>query len=372
MKKILFLFIPLVCMIACTTTQKMFKPESDKDVLRPPEGYGNPKFARPAYYLDSLKKMMLSDKPVQCTQVIGLNAANVTSTTVPLYWTATGAKKYAIYKNSINASGGQMVGQSNISSFTVSGLTPGDSSYYSVAMYGQGNKVCDRSDPILVVTSKVVPPPPPPPPPPNTGDQVICLMFDTITIKSSSWNGGKDLFCPGSGLTDVERQGVFDYCVNAYMYHPKIKFTMDRSVYDAADPTHRQMTIFTTDSYFYCGSSTPCAGGVSYVGSFHTSTVNFVFTAALNYSVRNNGLAAPHEMGHALGLYHNVDSCTQSYGLSRLCSDGIWRAPWMGGSYTDYQHYFYPEIGAIWTTTGLSKATCAKPDENGTIESNLK
>lgn len=364
-------YLLLICLwfIACKPTQKMGSRQDDKDVLRPPEGYGNPKFARPAYYLDSLKLQLVSDRPAQCSQVIGLNSLGVTSSTVPLYWTATGAKKYAIYKNSINASGGVQVGQSNTNSFTVTGLTAGDSSYYSVAMFGQGNKICDRSDPILVITLKVAPPPPPPPPPPGSNANVIFLQFDSCTITGTAWG---TVVSPGSGLTDVERQGVFDYCVNAYRYHPKVTFTMKQSDYDAADPSYRQMTIFTTDSRFYCGSTTPCAGGVSYIGSFHTNTPNFVFTAALNYSVRNNGLAAPHEMGHGLGLYHNVDSCTQNYGLSRICSDGIWRAPWMGGSYTDYQHYFYPEIGATWTTTGISKSTCQKPDENATIENYLK
>jgi len=201
------------------------------------------------------------------------------------------------------------------------------------------------------------------------------VQYNADTVRGTSWNvSGVDIVCPGSGLTPDEQLTSFNIAKNMYAGHTKLLWTMDKSVYDAADQNFRQKTICTTDSRFYCGSDVPCAGGVSYVGSFNTNTPDFVFTAALNYNVRNIGDAIGHEKGHSLGLYHAIDSCTQSYApAATLCSDGIFRTKIMGADYSDKEHYFQTYIRCLnFGVPCMSKLNCGQVEEDQIIESHVR
>jgi hypothetical protein len=75
------------------------------------------------------------------------------------------------------------------------------------------------------------------------------------------------------------------------------------SMVDASKYTE---VIVAASSDWYCGSSTPCVGGVAYVGSFTwgDGTPAWVFSGPLNNDTKLVAEAVSHESGHTLGLSH--------------------------------------------------------------------
>lgn len=198
---------------------------------------------------------------------------------------------------------------------------------------------------------------------------VIFLDFDGHTVQGTSWNYNGPIVCGASGLNNTQITEVFNRVAEDYRPF-NINVTTDSTKFLAAPATKRTRVILTVSSSWY-GSS----GGVAFVGSFPwgDDTPCFVFSALLNYNVKNISEATAHEAGHTLGLYHQSKydaACTKlSDYNSGVGSGEIGWAPIMGVGYyrnftlwnngpnsfscTDYQS----DLDIITTTNGFSYRT---------------
>ena len=129
---------------------------------------------------------------------------------------------------------------------------------------------------------------------------VAFLDFDGHTVNGTSWNYNGPIECSGSGLTNTQITEVFNRVAEDFRPF-NINITTDSTKYLAAPANKRMRLILTISSSWY-GS----AGGVAFIYSFTwgDDTPCFVFTALLNYNVKNIAEAASHEIGHTLGLFH--------------------------------------------------------------------
>lgn len=162
---------------------------------------------------------------------------------------------------------------------------------------------------------------------------VIFLDFDGHTVNGTSWNYNGAIECGASGLDNTKITEVFNRVAEDYRPF-NINVTTDSTKYLAAPVTKRMRVILTVSSSWY-GS----AGGVAFVGSFSwgDNTPCFVFSALLNYNVKNVSEAAAHEAGHTLGLYHQSSYDAMCNKLSDyhsgIGSGEIGWAPIMGVGY---------------------------------------
>jgi hypothetical protein len=185
---------------------------------------------------------------------------------------------------------------------------------------------------------------------------VLFLDFDGQTVSGSSWNTSGPIYCGASGLSNSDITTVFNRVSEDYRPF-NINVTTDSTKYFAAPVTKRMRVILTVTSDWY-GS----AGGVAFVGSFTwgDDTPCFIFTALLNYNVKNISEAASHEAGHTLGLYHQSTydaNCNKisDYNYGQGSGEIGW-APIMGVGY--YQNF------TLWNN-GPNSFGCA------TIQSDL-
>ncbi|HSU28859.1 MAG TPA: T9SS type A sorting domain-containing protein [Chitinophagaceae bacterium] len=162
---------------------------------------------------------------------------------------------------------------------------------------------------------------------------VVFLDFDGHTVSGTSWNTSGPIVCGASGLNNSQIQTVFDRIAEDYRPFD-VNVTTDSTKYLAAPANKRIRVIVTVSSSWY-GS----AGGVAFVGSFTwgDDTPCFVFSALLNYNVKNIAEAAAHEAGHTLGLYHQATydaNCikTSDYNYGTGTGEIGW-APIMGVGY---------------------------------------
>jgi hypothetical protein len=162
---------------------------------------------------------------------------------------------------------------------------------------------------------------------------VIFLDFDGHTVDGTSWNSNGPIYCGASGLNNAQVTEVFDRVAEDYRPF-NVNITTDSTKYLAAPVNQRTRIIITVSSSWY-GS----AGGVSFVGSFTwgDDTPAFVFSALLNYNVKNISEAAAHEAGHTLGLYHQASydaNCVKTTDYNSGTGSGqIGWAPIMGVGY---------------------------------------
>lgn len=166
---------------------------------------------------------------------------------------------------------------------------------------------------------------------------VLFLDFDGHTVDGTGWNDSGPLYCGASGLNSSQITTVFNRIAEDYRPFA-LNVTTDSTKFLAAPATKRMRVILTITSDWYVP-----AGGVSFVGSFNwgDDTPCFVFTAALNYNVKNIAEAAAHEAGHTLGLYHQASydvNCvkTSDYNYGAGVGEIGW-APIMGVGY--YQNF---------------------------------
>ncbi|HEV7332930.1 MAG TPA: T9SS type A sorting domain-containing protein [Flavisolibacter sp.] len=162
---------------------------------------------------------------------------------------------------------------------------------------------------------------------------VIFLDFDGHIVEGTSWNYDGPFVCNGSNLNATQLTEVFNRVAEDYRPF-NINVTTDSTVYAAAPVKRRIRVVLTTSSSWY-GS----AGGVAFTNSFTwgDNTPCFVFTALLNYNVKNVAEAAAHEAGHTLGLNHqsaydNICNKTSEYNSGTGTGEIGW-APIMGVGY---------------------------------------
>lgn len=167
----------------------------------------------------------------------------------------------------------------------------------------------------------------------SSSDFIVFLDFDGSIVRNTSWNVSGDIVADYSGLTEYEQEQIVD---NANYDYTKfnVTFTKDEAVF-LATPMNKRMRCIITESWeWYCGSS-PCAGGVAYVGSagWANDTPCWVFSSALGYSVKNIQEAVSHEVGHTFGLRHQAlwdGSCNLISSYNQGCCG---EAPIMGVGY---------------------------------------
>ena len=163
---------------------------------------------------------------------------------------------------------------------------------------------------------------------------VIYLDFDGHTVNGTAWNVGGPLYCGASGLNSSQITEVFNRVSEDYRPF-NVNITTDSTKYLSAPFNRRMRVIFTVTSAWY-GSG---AGGVAFVNSFTwgDDTPCFIFTALLNYNVKNISEAGAHEAGHTLGLYHQSSydvNCTKISDYNTGVGSGeIGWAPIMGVGY---------------------------------------
>lgn len=173
-------------------------------------------------------------------------------------------------------------------------------------------------------------------PPPGTKPWVLFLDFDGYFLQSIYWNNfGQPANLLPSGFTEIEIKRILDSVRFDYAQFP-ITVTTDSTVYFAVSPLKRQRVVITQSDEFYCGS-TPCAGGVAYIGSWTwgLEVPSFVFSRALGYRQKPVWEAASHEAGHNIGLYHQSEYDQNCQYIREYFNGGSSpNAPIMGNSYS--------------------------------------
>lgn len=163
---------------------------------------------------------------------------------------------------------------------------------------------------------------------------VVFLDFDGHTTAGTMWNVYGTFTCNSSGLGTTAITEIFNRVAEDYRPF-NINVTTDETKYNQAPATKRIRVVITTSHEWY-GSS---AGGVAYLNSFTwgDNTPCFVFSALLNFNVKNIAEAASHEAGHTLGLRHQSSydgNCVKisDYNWGAGAGEIGW-APIMGAGY---------------------------------------
>ncbi len=352
-KKFTFLFIIILFVFSCQketrhggvlVTRQAGTVVDDGDLLRPAEGYL--KVKRSSYYSDSTNK---SSRAINinngCKLVTGLVVNRISYATISISWIAQRKSVYKIYRSTDGVQFDYITTTAN-TYYDDSGLLSLTKYWYKVSAVNI-NTLSECFSTYVTATTIAAPI--------KSNTKVLFLDFDGAIISNTSWNWNGDIVVGPANLTAAQIVFIVDSVSKAYkIIDTSIIVTTDEVVYNSANPFKRQWTVLTESWQWYCGS-TICAGGVSYINSFSSgdNTPNFVFTSALNYNQSYITRADIHEDGHGFGLYHDVDSCAQSYSQN---------GNWMGASYGKPGYF---------SQHSLSSASCVYVDQPAIIRSKL-
>ena len=117
------------------------------------------------------------------------------------------------------------------------------------------------------------------------------------------WNNGQPKDCLPSGLYPDQIQTILDSVKKDYAKY-NVTVTTDENVYLNANALKRIRVVVTTSSEIY-----PGVAGIAYVGSMFwgDNTPCFVFSNTMSYNALRIRVAASHESGHTIGLYHQAE-----------------------------------------------------------------
>jgi serralysin len=134
-------------------------------------------------------------------------------------------------------------------------------------------------------------------------DFVVYLEFYGDTTISAYWNGGRTIISDSAFLTESQIDIIISQV--QFDYSPwSLLVTKDKNIYNATPEANRQKIIIS-DTHSWYGSN---AGGVAYLQTlFWTFEVEgFVFSKLLNYDTKRVWETITHEVGHTIGLKHQV------------------------------------------------------------------
>lgn len=157
---------------------------------------------------------------------------------------------------------------------------------------------------------------------------VILLDFDGYYLNDPMWNSGVPVQCQPSGLYPSDIQTILDSMKKDFSRFNLI-VTTDENVYFSSSIAKRMRVVVTTSSEVY-----PNVAGVAYVGSMFwgSETPCFVFSNLLYYNALRIRVAASHESGHTIGLYHQSQydvNCNLMY-TYKPCDYSTLSGPIMG------------------------------------------
>lgn len=295
-------------------------------------------------------------------QVTGVTATTLNSYQIKISWNnISKAGFYRVYRDSsflTTVPGGWATSPY----FTDSGLTPNTTYTYTVSCV-INNVEGPLSSPSSATTQTSVVYP---------YKNVLLLNFDGGLVTSPRF-GYINQPVASSGFTAEEIQFVFDTVQAVWAEdHPNIVVTMDKTIYDQADPFARQQTYITSTNLYQ-------AGGVTFFGSFSfgDDTPNFVFSQLLYYYTAYAIQSIIHEQGHAFGLHHAINVCGETYANSVISPNGERTCQFMGSSYSNpydliVRYFQTPEKCAFYGTPDMQQDCSVGVDEDAIIESKLK
>lgn len=165
---------------------------------------------------------------------------------------------------------------------------------------------------------------------PKTYSWVVLLDFDGCNVNTAYWNSNNPFYATPSGMTSVEIGNMLIEIKKDFAQFP-ITITTDTVLYLQANILKKQRVIITQYNEWYGGS-----GGVAYVESIQwgLEIPAFVFSKTLYYNQKYIAEAISHEIGHTIGLYHQVECSSTNIYLSEY-NNGVssTSAPIMGVSY---------------------------------------